>query len=141
MPLPEVSALLRPPATFWQASGLQTPGVSRRLLVLWALIIVHWSLLSAHAVAPRLTNLLPTGAQRGTEVEVELHYEAPGGKAGAAVAKWFGEEPTQQLTDDLRRFKQVLETGEVLRSEGSLEGAGQGARKQRPSQAPAEVQA
>jgi uncharacterized membrane protein len=78
---------------------------------------------------------------RGTEVDVELHYEAPGGKAGAAVAKWFGEEPNQQLTDDLRRLKQVLETGEVLRSEGSLEGVGQGASKQRPSQAPAEVEA
>lgn len=72
---------------------------------------------------------------RGTEVHVELRYDAPGGKAGAAVAKLFGEEPGQQIRDDLRRFKQVLETGEVLRSDGSPEGAGQGASKQRPSQA------
>jgi len=75
-------------------------------------------------------------ADRGTEVQVELRYDAPAGKAGAALAKWFGEEPAQQIADDLRRFKQVLETGEVVRSEGSLEGAGQGASKQRPSQAP-----
>ena len=76
-------------------------------------------------------------ADRGTEVLVELHYDAPGGKAGATVAKWLGEDPTQQLTDDLRRFKQVLETGEVVRSDGNLEGAGQDASRQRPSQAPA----
>jgi len=75
-------------------------------------------------------------ADRGTEVRVELAYDAPAGSAGALVARMFGEEPGQQLRDDLRRFKQVLETGEVVRSDGSLEGAGQGALKQRPAQAP-----
>ena len=65
----------------------------------------------------------------------------PGASAGAAIAKLFGEEPTQQIGDDLRRFKQVMETGEVVRSDGSLDGAGQGVLKQRPAQAPAaEVQ-
>ncbi len=59
---------------------------------------------------------------RGTEVRVELRYDPPGGAIGATVAKLFGEEPTQQVKDDLRRFKQVLETGEVVRSEGSPEG-------------------
>ena len=76
-------------------------------------------------------------ADRGTEVRVELRYHAPGGAAGAAIAKWFGEEPSQQLTDDLRRFKQVMETGEVVLSEGSLQGAGEGATTERPAQAPA----
>ena len=74
-------------------------------------------------------------ADRGTEVQVELSYDAPGGAAGAAIAKWFGEEPSQQLTDDLRRFKQVMETGEVVLSEGSLMGAGEGAAAERPAQA------
>jgi uncharacterized membrane protein len=78
----------------------------------------------------------PAPADRGTEVSVELDYEPPAGAVGAAAAKLFGEEPKQQLADDLRRFKQVMETGEVVRSEGSLEGAGQGARKQRAAQAP-----
>ena len=59
---------------------------------------------------------------RGTEVRVEVHYNPPGGPVGAAVAKLFGEEPEQQLKDDLRRFKQVLETGEVVVSNGSPEG-------------------
>jgi uncharacterized membrane protein len=78
-------------------------------------------------------------ADRGTVVQVELQYDPPAGGAGAAFAKLFGEEPSQQVRDDLRRFKQVLETGEVVRSDGSLEGAGQGAHKQRPAQAPAET--
>jgi uncharacterized membrane protein len=78
----------------------------------------------------------PAPADRGTEVEVALQYDAPGGKAGALIATLFGEEPTQQIRDDLRRFKQVLETGEVVLSDGSLEGAGQGPLKQRAAQAP-----
>ena len=78
----------------------------------------------------------PAPADRGTEVEVTLQYDAPGGKAGALIATMFGEEPSQQIRDDLRRLKQVMETGEVVLSEGSLEGAGQGPHKQRAAQAP-----
>ena len=55
---------------------------------------------------------------RGTEVKVVLHYDVPGGRLGRAVAKLFGEEPEQQVRDDLRRFKQVLETGDIVRSDG-----------------------
>jgi len=54
-----------------------------------------------------------------TEVYVVLVYDIPGGVVGKAVARYFGEEPHQQLDDDLRRFKQVLETGEVVRSDGA----------------------
>ena len=61
----------------------------------------------------------PAPGGRGTEVHVELRYTPPLGALGAVVAKLFGEEPNQQLADDLRRFKQLLETGEVARSEGS----------------------
>ncbi|WP_308259107.1 SRPBCC family protein [Pseudonocardia sp. H11422] len=64
----------------------------------------------------------PAPGDRGTEIRVRLHYRPPAGKLGAAVAKLFGEEPGQQVRDDLRRFKQVMETGEVVRSEASPEG-------------------
>ncbi|NMH96936.1 SRPBCC family protein [Pseudonocardia sp. K10HN5] len=64
----------------------------------------------------------PAPGDRGTEVRVHLHYRPPAGKIGAALAKLFGEEPGQQVRDDLRRFKQVLETGEVVRSEADPEG-------------------
>jgi uncharacterized membrane protein len=59
---------------------------------------------------------------RGTEVRVELRFDPPGGMLGAAFARMLGEHPDQQVRDDMRRFKQVMETGEVVRSEGSPEG-------------------
>ncbi|MGN9769214.1 SRPBCC family protein [Micromonospora sp. SD12] len=65
---------------------------------------------------------VPAPGDRGTEVRVRLRYAPPAGALGRAVAKLFGEEPEQQVRDDLRRFKQVVETGEVVRSEGSPDG-------------------
>ncbi|MEZ7128921.1 hypothetical protein ACBR40_26625 [Nonomuraea sp. AD125B] len=59
---------------------------------------------------------------RGTVVDVSLEYGMRGRKLAAAVARMLGEHPEQQVRDDLRRFKQVMETGEVVRSEGSPEG-------------------
>ncbi|WP_242624060.1 SRPBCC family protein [Micromonospora kangleipakensis] len=71
---------------------------------------------------------------RGTEVRVQLGYRAPGGMLGARVAKLFGEDPQQQVCDDLRRFKQVIETGEIVRSDASPEGSAvQQQMKQRPA--------
>jgi uncharacterized membrane protein len=61
---------------------------------------------------------------RGTIVKVNLEYNPIGGVLGATVAKLFGEEPEQQLDDDLRRFKQVLEVGEVVVSDATLLGTG-----------------
>ncbi len=59
---------------------------------------------------------------RGTEVRVNLTYHPPGGQLGAAVAKLFGEEPSQQLSDDLRRFKQRMETGVTATTQGQPSG-------------------
>lgn len=64
----------------------------------------------------------PAVQDQGTEVTVELSYKPPAGRLGAAVALLLGEEPEQQIRDDLRRFKQIIETGEVIRSDGSPEG-------------------
>ncbi len=69
---------------------------------------------------------------RGTIVRVELNYDPPGGLLGVAVAKLFGEEPAQQIDGDLRRFKQIIETGEVVISDGTL--LGEGYREQRAAQ-------
>lgn len=56
---------------------------------------------------------------RGTEIHVELEYLPPAGALGALVATLFREEPREQLIDDLRAFKQVLEIGEVLVSDAT----------------------
>ena len=63
---------------------------------------------------------LPGG--RGTQVRVEIEYRPPAGKVGAALAKLFGEEPNQQVDEDLRRFKSMMEAGEVPTTEGQPSG-------------------
>ena len=60
---------------------------------------------------------LPT-ADRGTEVKVTFTYEAPAGRLGALAAKVFGEEPSQQTEEDLRRFKRLMEAGLIMKTEG-----------------------
>lgn len=59
---------------------------------------------------------------RGTEVKVVIEYNPPGGALAAVFAKLFGEEPEQQIGDDLRRFKMLMETGEIATVEGQSKG-------------------
>jgi uncharacterized membrane protein len=67
---------------------------------------------------------VPAPAGRGTEVRVEIQYSPPGGVIGATVARLFGEAPEQQVGEDLRRFKQLMETGEIVQSEATAQGLG-----------------
>jgi uncharacterized membrane protein len=72
---------------------------------------------------------------RGTEVHVDLEYDAPGGKLGDKVAQLFGSAPLPKIKDDLRRFKQHVETGEIPRSDATPEGeSAERKLKQRPAQ-------
>jgi len=57
---------------------------------------------------------------RGTLVRVNLRYDPPAGSVGTVIASLFGSEPGQEVEEDLRRFKQVMETGEVVRSDASI---------------------
>jgi uncharacterized membrane protein len=60
----------------------------------------------------------PATGGRGTEVKVVMEYNPPGGAVTAAIAKLFGEEPEQQIGDELRRFKMLMEAGEIATTEG-----------------------
>ncbi len=64
----------------------------------------------------------PAPAGRGTEVRVSIEYAPPAGALGDTIAKLFGEAPEQQLDDDLRRFKNLVEAGEVPTTEGQSSG-------------------
>jgi uncharacterized membrane protein len=64
----------------------------------------------------------PAPGGRGMEIHVDLRYKLPGGKLGATLAKLFGKEPGQEVAGDLRRLKQVLEAGEAIVSEATIEG-------------------
>jgi uncharacterized membrane protein len=64
----------------------------------------------------------PAPGGRGTIVTVEMEYRPPLGTVGAAVSAWFGEDPNHTVKMDLRRFKQMMETGEVITTEGQPAG-------------------
>jgi uncharacterized membrane protein len=72
---------------------------------------------------------------RGTELHVDLERKVPGGRLGEVVAKLVEAQPLAKVKDDLRRFKQHVETGEIARSDGSPEGERVERKfKQRPAQ-------
>jgi len=64
----------------------------------------------------------PAPGGRGTILRVLMRYRPPGGLAGAMVAMMFGEEPSQQIDEDLRRFKWLIETGEIPTTVGQASG-------------------
>lgn len=66
----------------------------------------------------------PAPGGRGTEVRVHLEYKAPGGSAGAALAKILGEEPDIQIREDLRRLKMLMEAGQIITVKGQTSGRG-----------------
>jgi len=63
---------------------------------------------------------LPHG--RGTEIRVSLKYDAHARQLAAPLARLLGESPRQQIHEDLRRFKQVMEAGELATIEGQPRG-------------------
>lgn len=67
----------------------------------------------------------PAAGGRGTLVTVTLRYRPLLGTVGAAIGSWFAEDPTQTVKMDLRRFKQVMETGDVITTVGQPAGRAQ----------------
>jgi len=79
--------------------------------------IIAWkSVGDAEVANAGAVNFSGAPGDRGTIVKVTLDYEPPGGKLGALVARLFGEDPDRQVREDLRKFKQLMETGEITTS-------------------------
>jgi uncharacterized membrane protein len=94
--------------------------------------LISWrSLENADVESSGVVRFREAPGGRGTEVRVEMRYDPPGGRAGALFAKLFREEPGQQVSDDLRAFKQVMEVGEVVLSDATYD------RGMHPAQPPA----
>jgi uncharacterized membrane protein len=76
---------------------------------------------------------------RGTEIHVDLAPKSRGGKLGEVVRKVSRTLPRAKVMDELRRFKQLAETGEIARSEAAPEGElAKRKLRQRPARAPEE---
>lgn len=87
--------------------------------------LIGWrSLENAHVDNAGSVHFKAAPGGRGTELSIELEYSPPGGMVGSLVAKLFGEEPEQQIAEDLYRFKQLMETGEIATTEGQSTGRG-----------------
>jgi uncharacterized membrane protein len=79
--------------------------------------VVGWrSLPGSDVVTAGSVNFDAVRGGRGTQISVHLQYALPAGRVGAAVASLFGSEPSQTIREDLRRFKRLLEAGEVPRA-------------------------
>jgi uncharacterized membrane protein len=63
-----------------------------------------------------------TPGRPGTQVRISLQYNPPGGSIGAALAKLIGQDPKKQIQQDLRRFKHLMEAGEIPTTEGQPAG-------------------
>ena len=59
------------------------------------------------------SSLFDAAPGRGTMVRLTMRYDPPGGIVGKGIAKLLQREPHIQARRDLRRFKSLLETGEV----------------------------
>lgn len=62
------------------------------------------------------------GPDRGTEVRVSMKYNPPGGKIADTLAWFFGQSLEQQVVEDMRRFKCMMEAGDVISTEGQPSG-------------------
>jgi uncharacterized membrane protein len=80
--------------------------------------LIAWrSLERSDVVSAGSVNFDAEPGGRGTRVTVHLQYSPPGGRVGAAIAKLFGSDAETEIREDLRRFKQLLEAGEVPAAE------------------------
>lgn len=75
---------------------------------------IEWrSLDSALVSNSGYVDFRPAPGGRGTEVRVHVDYQPPAGKLGETVAKILGRDPGTEIREDLRRFKQIMEAGEI----------------------------
>jgi uncharacterized membrane protein len=59
---------------------------------------------------------------RGTQVRITMEYLPPAGRVGDAIARIFRSAPDQEIREDLRRLKQLMEAGEIATTRGQPRG-------------------
>jgi uncharacterized membrane protein len=84
--------------------------------------LIAWRTLEgADVISAGSVHFKPT-SKGETIVRVRMQYEPPAGKIGAAIAWMFGTEPSQSIREDLRRFKALMEAGEIPTTAGESRG-------------------
>lgn len=72
-----------------------------------------WTSEDSDAVSASGSVAFRDAGSRGTIVTSTIAYDPPAGMVGKLVARFFGKEPGDATRHDLRRFKQLMETGEI----------------------------
>jgi hypothetical protein len=87
--------------------------------------LIAWRSLPGSAVDTEgVVHFTRAPGNRGTWVHVEMRYNPPAGRIGATVAWFFGRSADQEIREDLRHFKQIIETGEIPTTKGQPTGRG-----------------
>jgi len=85
--------------------------------------LISWrSTENADVVNAGTVRFIEAPSKRGTDVRITMNYNPPGGAIGSTVAELFGNKIESAIKDDLRRFKQLMEAGEVATIEGQPTG-------------------
>lgn len=85
--------------------------------------LIEWRSVEGASVPNQgLVVFKPAPGSRGAEVHVDMVYDPPAGKVGAALVKLLREDPEKQVSNSLRQFKALMETGEIATTEGQPHG-------------------
>ena len=85
--------------------------------------LIAWkSLPGSDVIQAGAVRFEPATGGRGTQVTLEINYEPPAGALGVAVAKLIGQDPDGMTKENLRHFKQLMETGELATIDGQSSG-------------------
>jgi uncharacterized membrane protein len=91
--------------------------------------MIAWRSLPGSVVQNAGVVKFEAAGERGTVVRAQIEYCLPIGKVGAAFASALGSDPEQLVREALRRFKQLMETGEIATTEGQPSGKRPGRAK------------
>ncbi len=97
----------------WRAKGPANTSVEWNAEIINEIpnkLIAWQSIEGSDVVSAGSVNFDDLGAARGTRVRVRLQYNPPGGKVGAAIVKLVGSDAATEIREDLRQFKQTVES-------------------------------
>ena len=79
--------------------------------------VIGWRSLDGSQVSSGGSVRFQSTEDGGTDLKISLQYNPPGGTLGKWAAKLFGEDPQQTVYQDLTRFKELMETGNIKQTE------------------------
>ncbi|HSF10223.1 MAG TPA: SRPBCC family protein [Nitrospirales bacterium] len=93
----------------WEAEILEE---RQNELIKWRTIEIHSNLEHEGVLSLRRA-----AGNRGTILSLDCRWTPPGGVFGATMAKLLPDDPARQVSEDLRRFRQLMEAGEISRNQ------------------------